>query len=315
MKISVVVPLYNKQASIREALCSVLLQSYQDFEVIVVNDGSTDCGAEIVRTMALPRVTLIEQQNGGVSAARNAGIRAASGEWVAFLDADDVWLPNNLACQVALLERNPDLKWCAGFFRHRLKGGREQLSLDLDFLKAQLDGEVVRDALALIPRGYLWTGAVMVRREVFDEIGFMDLALRTAEDLDMWLRIALRYPRLAYCTQPLASYTVEVPGSLTKQRVADPELLPHFLFARKHLPASLALPPERSGHLRLLARSLVATGIKKLLLSGYRRAALKAVEEFRELLGEGDRCRLRLFALAPAPLLRAGFAAIQTLKG
>ena len=91
MKFSIVIPLYNKQDCIRQALDCVFNQSFQDFEVIVVDDGSTDRGAEIVREYKDERLRLVSQKNSGVSAARNAGIAAAHNSWIAFLDADDIW--------------------------------------------------------------------------------------------------------------------------------------------------------------------------------------------------------------------------------
>ena len=91
MKISVVIPLYNKQNCIRETLRSVLNQSYTDFEVLVVDDGSTDGSLEVVREFSDKRLRIIEKPNSGVSATRNAGIAAAANEWIAFLDADDIW--------------------------------------------------------------------------------------------------------------------------------------------------------------------------------------------------------------------------------
>ena len=314
MKVSVVIPLYNKEHLVGETIRSVLSQSFSDFEIVVVNDGSADRSADVVRSFNDLRINLIEQANAGVSAARNAGIKASQGEWIAFLDADDLWLPGNLAGHMAILDRNPELVWSAGLFERRSKNGKTRVAADLDFLSRQMEGEVVRDALALLSRGFVWTGAVLVRKDVFAEVGYLDPALRTAEDLDMWLRIALRHPRIAYCAKPIAAYSVDVDNSLTRQRVTNPTALPHFLFARKHLPLASAFPPDRRESARALARGLVVIGIKKLLLSGNAKVALQVVSEFEDLLGESACSRFRLTALAPVPLLRAGFAAKQLLK-
>ena len=112
--ISVVIPLYNKEAIIRKSLESVLTQDYDDFEVVVVNDGSTDRSAEIVKSIHDPRITLIEQKNGGPSKARNTGVKHAKGEWILFLDADDELLPGALTILENLAEeyKNADIIDC-----------------------------------------------------------------------------------------------------------------------------------------------------------------------------------------------------------
>ena len=107
--ISVVIPLYNKEAIIKKSLESVLTQDYDDFEVVVVNDGSTDKSVEIVKSIQDTRITLIEQENGGPSKARNTGVKNARGEWILFLDADDELLPGALKHFAGLVEAHKDI--------------------------------------------------------------------------------------------------------------------------------------------------------------------------------------------------------------
>lgn len=107
--ISVIIPLYNKEPIIEKSLRSVLSQDYDDFEVVVVNDGSTDRSAEIVKSIDDPRIRLIEQENGGPSKARNTGVKNAKGEWVVFLDADDEFLPGALSKFYSLIEEHPEV--------------------------------------------------------------------------------------------------------------------------------------------------------------------------------------------------------------
>jgi glycosyltransferase involved in cell wall biosynthesis len=127
--VSVVIPAYNAEQSIRQAIDSVLNQTLQPNEIIVVDDGSTDHTAEIAKSY--PEISYVFQENGGVSAACNTGIKNVKNRWIAFIDSDDIWLPQKLELQISLLQRNPNLKWvmCNYYFNeHRL--GRKLVSFD-----------------------------------------------------------------------------------------------------------------------------------------------------------------------------------------
>lgn len=312
--VSVVIPLYNKERYVGEALQSVLSQTVQDFEVVVVDDGSTDGSAERVAAIKDERIRLLRQINAGAAAARNTGIMAAQGEWIAFLDADDCWLPHNLESHFKQLGQHPDVLWSAGTFNRRSGTQVSPMKINRELLAAQSDSTVVRDALLLLPHGFLCTDTVLVRKSVFSEVGGMDQALRTAEDLDMWLRIALVHPRMAYCTEPIAEYSVEVAGSLTHQRVRDPLHLPHFLFARKHLPVVHHVEPGRREAINQLIRGLLQIGIRRLLLADCRSETTQILTEFRAVLGDESCAMHRRLARIPAVLLRAGFGMKQMLK-
>jgi glycosyltransferase involved in cell wall biosynthesis len=309
VKISVVIPLYNKERYILRTLDSVLAQTFQDFEVVVVDDGSTDNGPRMVESLGDLRIRLIRQANAGAAEARNTGIRAARGEWIAFLDADDIWLPDHLRVQLYILDRHPWVQWAAGRYYRRLKNNKAVPISDVDAFFRQYDGELVQDALELLPRGYLWTGAILVRASVFADVGCFDPCLRTAEDLDLWLRIALRNPNMAYCNQPIAEYMVAVDGSLSRQKVLLPLELPHFRFARKHMLTAVALPKERADFVYSVCRGLVLIGVKKLLLSGYAPAAVQIVDEFNELIGRRSSLLYGVMSKVPSAFLRAGFSA------
>jgi glycosyltransferase involved in cell wall biosynthesis len=311
--VSVVIPLFNKKNYVANAVQSVLAQTFQDFEIIVVNDGSTDGSAEVVKACNDSRINLIEQTNAGVSAARNTGITASRGEWIAFLDADDIWLPNNLASHLAIINLNPHISWSAGNFL-LCQGGQKkrEISIPTDLIQ-RMDNGVAPDALELLSRGLFCTITVIVRKSIFKEIGLMDTTLKTAEDLDLWLRIALRYPRLAYCLIPIAEYR-DVPESLSRSKITDPQSLAHFEFARKYLKVSRELAADRGAIVLTLCRNLVETGIKKLLLSGHTEAAVDAIREFTELIEPSTRYRLQLFAKVPGRFLHQGFLTVQTLR-
>lgn len=184
-RVSVVIPTYNRRDLVREAIASVTAQSYTDFEVIVVDDGSDDGTAEVVQQFA--RIRYIYQPNHGVSAARNAGVALAQGELLAFLDSDDLWQPRKLECQVALFDQYPDIQicqsdeiWTRGGVRvnphnkHRKTGG--------DIFARSLE-------LCLVS-----PSAVMMRRALFEELGGFDETLPACEDYDLWLRITTRLP-------------------------------------------------------------------------------------------------------------------------
>ncbi len=189
--IAVVIPLYNKEKYVKRAIDSVLAQSRTDYEVIVVNDGSTDDGPEIVRQMRDDRVRMVDQPNAGVSAARNRGIREARSELVAFLDADDEWLPPFLETIVEMARRYPE----AGAYAtgYRLVKGQGDVCRDITIGG---DGVQCGCYFDLTRRGVEICSAssTAVRRRVFDRAGTFRVGYRLGEDLDMWFRIGLYYP-------------------------------------------------------------------------------------------------------------------------
>ena len=185
--ISVVIPLYNKEKSVRSTLESVRVQSYADWECIVVDDGSTDKSREVAEQfMTLDfRFKILSQENAGVSAARNAGIMAAKGEYVAFLDADDLWTPNYLETMVALIADYPD----AGLYSL----GYEEIDSDTIRENNQSDELYFRGPVEqpwLMRKG-VWTGSVAASKNRLLKLGLFDTRMTHGEDLDMWWRLIL----------------------------------------------------------------------------------------------------------------------------
>lgn len=186
--VSVIVPAYNASRFLAETLHSVLAQTYGDWEVVVVDDGSTDDTAAIAQSFTSDaRVRYFRQANAGVSAARNAGLAATTGAYVAFLDADDVWLPDNLAHKVAALEARENASAVLVHSAVEHIDGRSTL---LGVVNAGKAGHVLRDLL-------LWNGTVvpgpssiLVRRAAAEAIGGFDTALSTAADQDFFFRLA-----------------------------------------------------------------------------------------------------------------------------
>ena len=212
--VSVIIPAYNAAGFIAETVESVFAQTYRDFEIIVVNDGSPDTAAlEAALRPFADRVIYLRQQNRGVSAARNTGICAAHGRYVAFLDSDDLWEPAFLASQMAMLEQDPtlDLVYADGLiFGDTSENGRTFMEL------FPSEGEVSFESLVL-RRCTPLTSAVVVRRDAVLEVGAFDETQRTSEDHDLWLRLAVAGKRLAYQHQVLCRYRRRK-GSMT----ADP---------------------------------------------------------------------------------------------
>ena len=169
---SAIIPVYNGGRYIAEALASVLAQSYRPMEIIVVDDGSTDDSAEIIR--ALPGVTYIRQENSGTAVARNTGVAVSRGQWIAFLDQDDRWTPDKLAVQIGFMQNHP-VGYTVACERLVVEAGMELPS----WLKPEL---VRKDHAAWLP------GTLVVRREVFDVVGLFDTAYSSSSDSDWFFR-------------------------------------------------------------------------------------------------------------------------------
>jgi len=218
---SVIIPLYNKAPYIEKTLQSVLQQTFRDFEIIVVDDGSTDNGAEIVKKVfstdyltahqlqiPLKGFQLISQPNQGVSTARNNGVKAAQENYLAFLDADDEWHPEYLAKMKQLIEQFPDAGlWASSYYI--VKNGRNRLAtvgVEKDFSKGIINYFQVYAKTLCMP---IWTGAAIVSKKVFEEEHGFKPQLKLGEDFDLWVRIAIKHP-VAFLNEPLAYYHQDV---------------------------------------------------------------------------------------------------------
>jgi len=192
--ISVIIPTYNRSAMLLRALESVRRQTLPPTEIIVVDDGSTDDTAKVI-TREFPEVQYIHQENSGVSSARNTGINAARGEWIAFLDSDDEWLPTKLGEQVKALHHQPEYRishTAEIWIRH----GRQVNPMKKH---RKYGGYIFQQCLPLC---IISPSSVIIHRSVFQEVGMFDESLPACEDYDLWLRICARYPVL-YIEKPL----------------------------------------------------------------------------------------------------------------
>ena len=204
--ISIVMPLYNKAGQVLETIASVRAQTLSGWELVVVDDGSTDGGPALVRCLQDARIRVVNQGNAGVSAARNRGIELARADLVAFLDADDLWLPGFLAAITALQADFPQAGWYGTGYEIRPAQGTAFASR-LRAAPADFSRGILPDyfSVAIASDPPAWTSATVVRREAIQAIGGFPEGIGSGEDLLTWARLAVRYP-LAYEASPLAVF-------------------------------------------------------------------------------------------------------------
>jgi glycosyltransferase involved in cell wall biosynthesis len=184
--VSIVVPTYNRSRQVCRAIDSVLAQSYRNYELIIVDDGSSDTTA-IRLSEYQDRIQVIRQANRGVSAARNTGIRAAAGEFIALLDSDDQWLPQKLSRQIDFFIDNPEAVIC----QTEEIWVRNGLRVNPKKRHRKYSGMIFEKTLQLC---LVSPSAVMMRKSLFDAVGLFDESLPACEDYDFWLRICWKYP-------------------------------------------------------------------------------------------------------------------------
>jgi glycosyltransferase involved in cell wall biosynthesis len=184
--VSVIIPTYNRAWILKEAVDSVLAQHFQDYELIVVDDGSTDDTGFLLADYGR-RLIVVRQPNLGVSAARNAGIKEARGQYLAFLDSDDLWLPDKLEVQVAYLAQNSDVQIC----QTEEIWIRNGVQVNPKRRHRKPSGMIFKRSLELC---LVSPSAVMMNRRLLSDVGLFDENLPACEDYDLWLRISCRYP-------------------------------------------------------------------------------------------------------------------------
>lgn len=203
MKYSVVIPLYNKEHFIEKTVQSVLSQTLQDFEIIVVDDGSSDRSFEIVRKIKSEKLKIITQMNQGVSVARNTGIENASGTYIAFLDADDEWNNDYLETidELTRLYQKSDIYVTA--YAVHMGNGKINYSTQKFPEKGCLESYWLT-----LAKGYdfVWTSATVIRKEALLSAGCFKPGEKIGQDLDMWARVARNNPRVAYSSKICVNY-------------------------------------------------------------------------------------------------------------
>jgi glycosyltransferase involved in cell wall biosynthesis len=218
--ISVIIPLFNKEIEIANAIQSVLDQSFNNFELLIINDGSTDRSAVIAQSFSDKRIRFIDKKNGGVSSARNRGITEAKFELVAFLDGDDWWANDFLETLFNLSNKYPDAYLWAGQY---VQVNKKKEVIILDRFPPIIEGFFVLYNYLFA----VWSSSILIRKEVFSKVGNFDENLTHGEDTDMWLRIALKF-QIFYTNKVIAYYNIAgnpLNGSILKM----PKFNQHFI--------------------------------------------------------------------------------------
>lgn len=214
---SVITPLYNKQDLIAETLQTALNQTFTDFEIIIVDDGSTDGSAAVVHQFTDPRIVYIKTENRGVSPARNTGIKAAKGSIIAFLDADDLWAPNHLQAIYDLHTQHPEAGMLCSRYIIRIGKGK---ILNPYFIGVPEDysGIVQNHFGASIINRLAVTSAVAVKADALEISGLFDENVTHPEDTDLWIRIGIHFP-VAITAVTTMIYNFDLPQSWSRKKM------------------------------------------------------------------------------------------------
>ncbi len=287
--VSVVIPTYNAISYLPKTLESVLNQTFTDFEVIIIDDGSSDNTQEWISNLVDPRIKTIRQTNQGVAVARNTGIAVALGDYIAFLDSDDLWKPTKLEQQVQCLEANPDVGLVNTWIENIDEQGNSLAIVPAPEAEGKVWSQIIEENVILC-------GSVpMIRRLCFESIGKFDPNLLSAEDWDMWIRLAANYA-FALIREPLVSYRQHLQSKSNN-------LEKHLLYRLKTIDKTFQSVAPELQHLkeRAVGRAHLAIAWKLLLQKDYKTANIyrqQALTHFPELRHSNNYKRLILLTLA-----------------
>lgn len=211
MLFSVVIPLYNKENYIQKTLSTVLSQTFSDFEIIIVDDGSTDNSVAVAESVKDSRISIYSKKNEGVSIARNYGVSLAKGEYIAFLDADDEWNIDFLKNMYSLIQKYPE----NGFYTTATILNRNGLIENAQYKPDFAENFVVEDyckARTFIKTNLCAVGSVCINKSLFDKVGGFPVGVKYGEDLDLWLRLACE-TKLVYSNRLYFTYNLGVPNN------------------------------------------------------------------------------------------------------
>lgn len=276
MKYSVIIPVYNKESYIERTLRSVLAQTFVDYELIVVDDGSTDRSYDIAYQMVgndLPSRMVVRQKNSGVAVARNKGVSLSTGDYVCFLDSDDWWEPTFLEEMDSLITEYPDAGMYGTSF-YLVKNGKQRkapIGLDEGFERGYINYCQTYAKTLCMP---ITSSSVAIPKPIFKESGGFRSHITFGEDFDLWIRLALKYP-VALVNKPLANYFQDMPASQRATRnLHEPNA--HMLWNLDYL----ADEESKNQDLKLLLDRLRGSSLYRYYLSKkYHQVALEQLEK------------------------------------
>lgn len=283
--VSVIVPVYNRENYVGETLDSILQQTYKDIEIIAVNDGSTDNSLLVLKEYKEKypgKIVIIDQQNQGQVKSRNNAIMQANGEYIAFLDSDDLWLPEKLEKQIPLFVNNVGLVY-SGIYNIDDEGS----IIDTELCQRDMRGDIY---LKLLIKNRMTGGTVVLRRDVIDKVGMFDVDFAAAENWDLWIRVC-RYYTADFVNEPLVKYRKH-PGNMSKDGLLMLNIINDIL--KKHCSDEPESPEMKAAIDKARANFAYRKGIYYISRTDYKTARENFKETLRLFPGYKD-TRSRLF--------------------
>ncbi|OIP68189.1 MAG: glycosyl transferase family A, partial [Oscillatoriales cyanobacterium CG2_30_40_61] len=213
--ISVIIPVYNGEKTIKETILSVLNQTFENWELIIINDGSTDSTIEIIAQIQNTKIRVFNCENAGLAKSRNRGIDHSQGEYISFLDADDLWTPDKLEAQFQALQENPEAMVAYSW--------TDYIDQSSQFLHSgrhiTINGNIYQH---LLVNNFLENGSnPLIRKQALNQVGKFDTSLKAGEDWDMWLRLAVHYQFVAV---PLPQILYRVSADSMSSQIKNQEI-------------------------------------------------------------------------------------------
>jgi glycosyltransferase involved in cell wall biosynthesis len=298
--VSIIIPAYNAEEYIKEAVESALAQTYANCEVVVVDDGSTDNTRNVLAPyLRAKKIIYIHQSNKGLAGARNTGVRKAKGGYIAFLDSDDIFLPEKIGKQVEILVEHPDFGVCYSDLMHFTGGSPRRF---FHHRYTYPSGDIFAP---LLKKQFINPLTVMARRELFETYGYFDEALRRSEDWDLWLRWARAGIKFYYLDKVLAHSRIRSTGNLSAIK-SEPEMKEKNLFIFTRLGVTLTNEEYARYRFAGILRGLTMKTAFAYLMMGDKRAALQRIRSFPFFAF--------LVALLPASVWKRALGAARRLK-